>query len=104
MQEWPRESISREALNPWNSEPRTGGCGGWDPTPLPLAHQLSSLAVRRHTPSGDHLTPLRKFELGVEVVTGPSAMHTTSFGTCPRYSKMTTPCGAAFSPAPEYSL
>lgn len=29
-----------------------------------VAHQLSSLAVSRHAPSGDHFTPLRKLELG----------------------------------------
>jgi len=29
------------------------------------AHQLSSLAVSRQAPSGDHLTPRRKLELGV---------------------------------------
>jgi hypothetical protein len=32
--------------------------------PSAAAYQLSSLTVRQQEPSGDHFTPLRKFELG----------------------------------------
>lgn len=39
--------------------PPWGCCAAWAPP-----HQLSSLAVSMHAPSGDHLTPFRKLELG----------------------------------------